>query len=410
MRIVFLFLLFVLVSCDDGDQDDASSMPPAVVEIVEMPELQAPKLVLAQRDFDILPGWKTDDFQTFALAFSRTCVRILKTNPDNEFGVLVEAGANASWQKICEKFISLEDKSAESIRVFLEVHFVPYAMMDHQDPEGLFTGYYEASLRGSLTRGSPYVFPLHKRPDDLVMVQLGEFREELKGQRIAGRVVGGNLVPYESREEIVAGRWPHEDEVLVWVDDPVDAFFVQIQGSGIVEMDDGQVMRIGYAGQNGHPYYAIGRELVERGEMSKEEVSMQSIRQWLSSHPALADEIMNTNKSYVFFQEIDGDGPIGGEGIALTAGRSLAVDRSLIPYGVPLWVDIERPDGADKDIQRLMVAQDTGGAIRGPVRGDVFWGYGDLAEDFAGKMNSRGQYWILLPRLDSEFAKGIAHE
>ena len=230
------------------------------------------------------------------------------------------------------------------------------------------------------------------------MVQLGEFRDDLKGRRIAGRVIDGKLKPYESREQIVAGNWPHNQEVLVWVDDPVDAFFVQIQGSGVVQLNDGNVMRIGYAGQNGHVYYAIGRELIERGELTKEEVSLQTIRAWLEKNPAQADEIMNTNASYVFFRELDGEGPLGGEGVALTAGRSLAIDRSLISYGVPVWTDIEPPSASVGKIQRLMVAQDTGGAIRGAVRGDVFWGFGERAEAIAGPMKSRGQYWILLPR------------
>ena len=243
-----------------------------------------------------------------------------------------------------------------------------------------------------------YKTPLYQRPDDLVMVQLGDFRDHLKGERIAGRVIDGNLKPYEPRAEIVAGQWPHNEEVLVWVDDPVDAFFVQIQGSGVVQLDNGQAMRIGYAGQNGHVYYAIGRELIKRGELTKENVSMQSIRAWLENNPAQADEIMNTNASYVFFRKLDGEGPIGGEGIALTAGRSLAVDRSLLSYGLPVWTDIEAPYEGAAPLRKLMVAQDTGGAIRGAVRGDVFWGYGDHAESVAGSMKSSGQYWILLPR------------
>ncbi|MEM7651032.1 MAG: MltA domain-containing protein, partial [Pseudomonadota bacterium] len=172
----------------------------------------------------------------------------------------------------------------------------------------------------------------------------------------------------------------------------------QIQGSGVVQLDDGGVMRIGYAGQNGHVYYAIGRELIKRGDIEKEDVSLQSIRSWLEANPDQADEIMNTNESYVFFQELKGEGPLGGSGVALTPGRSLAVDRSLLAYGLPLWADIEAPIDGAPHIQRLMVAQDTGGAIRGPVRGDVFWGYGERAETLAGPMKSQGRYWALLPK------------
>lgn len=299
----------------------------------------------------------------------------------------------ADWQAICSNLQALNAQDETQVKAFFERHFRPVQILAGGEAEGLFTGYYEASLRGSLVRDARYRIPLYMRPEDLVMVNLGEFRDELKGQRIAGRVIEGQLKPYEDRAQIVAGAWPHNDKVLVWVDDPVDAFFVQVQGSGVVQMNDGSVMRIGFAGQNGHIYYAIGRELVKRGELDKDHVSMQAIREWLATHPAQADEIMNTNRSYVFFKVLDGDaGPMGGENVALTPGRSLAVDHSLLPYGLPLWVDIDAPR-----LQRLVMAQDTGGAITGPVRGDMFWGYGPQAEAMAGPMKSPGRYWALVP-------------
>ncbi len=331
-------------------------------------------------------------------ALKKSCERIKKSSPDKAFGPLPEAGKAVEWQGMCIDLQALDVANAEATRNFMQRHFTPYEVWAGKEREGLFTGYYEASLRGSRTRHGPYQVPLYTRPDDLVMVQLGDFREELKGQRIAGRVVDGNLKPYEDRAAIVAGNWPHNDKVMVWVDSPVDAFFVQIQGSGVVQLDDGGVMRIGYAGQNGHVYYAIGRELIARGHLTKENVSMQAIREWLTANPAEGEEVMNTNRSYVFFHELEGEGPLGGENVALTPGRSLAVDRSLIPYGVPLWVDIEEPVPGAGKLRRLMIAQDTGGAITGPVRGDVFWGYGAKAEAMAGPMKSRGRYWMLLPK------------
>jgi membrane-bound lytic murein transglycosylase A len=395
MRIFIIFLMMFVVSCEEAQEP----APPPKEEIVEeVVEEKPPELVLQPASFADLPDWGADDFESFVPAFTRTCDRVQKKSPKDPFGPLEAAGTYGDWQVLCRDFLSLEDKSGDVLQAFFEARFAPHIVRADERSQGLFTGYYEASLNGAREESARYRYPLHKRPDDLVMVQLGQFRESLKGQRIAGRVVAGNLRPYESRADIVNGDWPHAGEVLVWVDDAVDAFFVQIQGSGVVQMEDGSKMRIGYAGQNGHPYYAIGRELIARGELSKENVSMQSIRAWLAANPALADEIMNTNASYVFFREIKGDGPIGGEGVALTPGRSLAVDRSLMSYGVPLWVDIKAPEGADKDIRRLMIAQDTGGAIRGPVRGDVFWGYGDVAESFAGKMKSQGRYWVLLPK------------
>ena len=356
----------------------------------ELPkEEEKPELTLTQSSFSALPGWGNDDLKTFSAAFEKSCARIAKIPGDRNFGPLEEAGTHKDWQKICFALNGIEPKTKDTLEAFFEANFTPYQVRADNEPEGLFTGYYEASLKGSRTKSVTYNIPLHTRPDDLVMVQLGEFRNELKGQRIAGRVIGGNLKPYESREEIVAGDWPHNDEILLRVGDPGAAFFVQIQGSGLVQLNNGSTMRIGYAGQNGHPYYAIGRELIKRGELTKESVSMQSIRSWLASNPTEADEIMNTNRSYVFFREIEGEGPIGGQGVALTAGRSLAIDRSLISYGLPIWTDIAAPINDQPRIQNLMVTQDTGGAIRGPVRGDVFWGYGDTAKPPPEKMKSR---------------------
>ncbi|MAF97196.1 MAG: murein transglycosylase [Micavibrio sp.] len=386
---LLFFVFLFLTACDDGGEDKNAALDEKPLE---------PRLVLEQARYEDLPRWGEDDLLSAAEAFSRTCSRINKRAPELDFGSFKEAGRYADWHSICVNFSQIDHSDSSALIHFFEEAFVPYKVFNHDEDLGLFTGYYEASLNGSLSRHDGYQTPLYKRAEDLVMVNLGAFRESLKGERIAGRVVGGQLKPYETRAEIVQGQWPHNDNVLVWVDDPVDAFFVQIQGSGIVELDDGQEMRIGYAGQNGHPYYAIGRELIKMNVLSKENVSMQTIRSWLEQNPERADEVMNKNASYVFFQKIEGAGPLGAEGVALTAGRSLAVDRSFLPYGAPLWVDIDPPiEGAER-LQHLMFAQDTGGAIRGPVRGDVFWGHGAQAEAVAGKMNATGYYWVLLPR------------
>lgn len=355
-------------------------------------------LVLIPVEYDDLPGWEEDDLGPAIAAYLKSCAPIAKRNRQTLFGMLPEAGTNAAWQQICAALDLVDRENSQALRQYLEDYFQPFEVREGKSPVGLFTGYYEASLKGSRTRTDRYRYPLHARPDDLVMVHLGEFRQDLKGQRIAGRVKNGTLKPYEARAEIVTGSWPHNDKVLLWVDDAVDAFFAQIQGSAVVELADGTTTRIGYAGQNGHVYYAIGRELVKRGHLEKEAVSLQSIRAWLNANPDQADEVMNTNRSYVFFSERDGvEGPLGGQGVPLTAERSLAIDHTHIPYGTPVWVDIEEAGPQGADLQRLMIAQDTGGAIRGPVRGDVFWGYGDRAESLAGPMNSPGRYWLLLP-------------
>lgn len=350
------------------------------------------QLQLKPASYDDLTGWNVEDFDGFASAFERSCERILKQQPDKTFGPDGIGGTYGDWQPACSALPSVDDK-----KLFIEQWFRPYLATGGGAEKGLFTGYYEASLRGSRTRHGPYQHPLYSRPDDLVMVDLGEFRDELKGQRIAGRVIDARLKPYEDRAAITGGNWPHNDKVMAWVDNPVDSFFLHIQGSGRILLDDGTQMRVGYDGQNGHVYYAVGRELIKRGELAKENVSMQTIRQWMADHPEKADEIMNTNRSYVFFRELTEDGPEGGEGVALTPLRSLAVDRSKIPYGVPIWLDIPEPVSGTAPMRRMVVAQDTGGAIRGPVRGDVFWGYGPQAEDMAGKMKAEGRYWLLLP-------------
>lgn len=349
------------------------------------------ELIFQKTDFQNLPGWVIEEYKYFADAFSKSC-NVLQKKSAPYFKQGSQWGDIKTWKLRCKEFAAVE---TQNYRSFFETYFTPYAIHNESEKTGLFTGYYESSLNGSRAQQGQYQYPLYARPDDLVMVQLGDFRDDLKGRRIAGRIESGRLRPFESREEIVDGDI--QAAPLVWLNDPVDAFFVQIQGSGMVSLDDGSVMRIGYAGQNGHPYYAIGKILIERGEIKKEDVSLQSIRQWLLDNPDQANEVMNTNASYVFFRELKTDGPVGGQGVPLTKTRSLAIDHTLIPYGVPLWVDIEYPEKTYANIQRLMVAQDTGGAIRGPVRGDFFWGHGDFAESKAGTMKSQGRYWALIP-------------
>lgn len=357
------------------------------------------KLTLRPVQFADIPDWNQDSLTSFATAYNHSCKKILAKDSQANFSADTRFGKNQEWQVLCRKFTKINQNDAQTVRRFFEQNFVPYAAYADQNSKGLFTGYYEAALNGSRTKKGKYIYPLRARPDDLVMVDLGQFRDELKGQRIAGRVKGGRLKPYEDHATILAGGLPDDqDKPLVWVDSPIDAFFIQIQGSGVVSLDDGTIMRVGYAGQNGHPYYAVGRELVKNGTLRKDEVSLQTIRAWMENNPDKATDLMTKNKSYVFFQEIEGEGPIGGQNIPLTAMRSLAIDHSLIPYGVPVWLDAAHPDASKASIRRLMMTQDTGGAIRGPVRGDFFWGYGKEAEKHAGQMKSEGRYWFLIPR------------
>jgi membrane-bound lytic murein transglycosylase A len=234
------------------------------------------------------------------------------------------------------------------------------------------------------------------------MVDLGRFRDEFKGKRIAGKIQEGSLVPYPDRREIDAGALAGRKLEIAWVDDPVEAFFLQIQGSGRIALAEGGEMRIGYAAQNGRPYASIGKELIDRGALPREAVSMPTIREWLKAHPAETRPVLEKNPSYVFFQELKGEGPMGAEGVPLTPGRSLAVDLKYMPLGVPVWIAGGMPgltgDQPDRKLHRLLVAQDTGGAIRGPVRGDVFYGFGPEAESVAGRMKHRGKLWVMLPK------------
>lgn len=350
-------------------------------------------IVLSPAQFSDLRGWGQDAHHFALQAFAKSCQRMERRQADEIFGPF--GGYYGDFQAVCRRITPDLYQDDLAARRFFEDHFnVWKATADNDKKTGLFTGYYEASLNGSRLRHGPYQTPLRKRPDDLVMVDLGIFRDALKGQRIAGRVVDGQLKPFEDHRAIDQGVLNNDaDLALVYVDDPVKAFFLQIQGSGRILLDDGGVMQLGYAGQNGHPYYAVGRELVKRGFMEKEAVTMQSIEAWLNANPNQAKEILYTNPSYVFFTELSGDGPLGGENIVLTAGRSLAIDRGKIAYGLPVWLELQ-----DRPFSRLMIAQDTGGAIRGPIRGDIFFGYGPQAELLAGGMKSQGQWWFLLPK------------
>ncbi len=365
------------------------------------PQPAAPRLLLEPARFDALPGWRDDAHGAALAGFLQSCRRLARLPDDRSLGAGGLAGEGRHWKPLCAEAAGLPSGDAAA-RDFFERGFRPFQLSLAGGREGLFTGYYESALRGSRSRHGRYDVPLHVRPPELVMAHLGRFRDDLKGRRIAGRVVDGTLEPYFDRAAIVSGALAGRDLELVWVDDAIDAFFVQVQGSGRIDLDDGSVLRIGYAGQNGHPYFAIGRELVKRGALDRKTVSLQSIRAWLAAHPDEAAAVMNRNPSYVFFREMRADeGPFGALGVPLTPGRSLAVDRQHIPLGVPLWFDGEAPDPAAPEtarpLRRLLMAQDVGGAIRGALRGDVFWGYGAEAERIAGHMKHRGRLSLLLP-------------
>lgn len=359
------------------------------------------RLTLQAVPFAALPGWAADNHDEALAAWRRSCARMAKRPASASLGAEGIAGTVGDWQAVCQAAGRVKPGAA---RAFFETRFKPYRATASGSAtvsgraDGLFTGYYEAALRGSRRRHGSYQIPLYARPPDLVTVNLGRFRDSLKGQRTAGRVAGGRLVPYASRAAIDGGTLSGRGLELVWVDDAVDAFFLHIQGSGRVRLDDGGAVRVGYAGHNGHPYVAIGRELIATGEIPRNKVSMQSIRAWLAAHPERAGEMMARNASYVFFRILKGGGPVGSEGSVLTPVRSLAVDRRHVPLGVPIWLVTTHPTNPSTPLRRLVIAQDTGGAIKGAVRGDLFWGHGAAAAEAAGRMKETGQYYLLLPR------------
>ncbi|MDP3124268.1 MAG: murein transglycosylase A [Thiobacillus sp.] len=308
----------------------------------------------------------------------------------------------SAWQTVCNDAAALPPPDDATARAFFEQRFQPYqATQEDGSAEGLVTGYYEPLLKGDRVQTERARFPLYAPPDDLVTVDLASLYPELKNLRLRGRLVGNKLVPYATRKEIEAAANGNgfKGKPIAWVEDPVDLFFLQIQGSGRIELPDGSHMRVGYADQNGHPYKSIGKLLVERNELKLEQASMQGIKDWGVRNPDKLAELLASNPSFVFFRELPNglSGPLGALGIPLTGGRSIAVDPRFIPLGAPVFLATTQPNST-LPLNKLVMAQDTGGAIRGGVRADMFWGFGDAAGELAGRMKQRGRMWVLLPK------------
>ncbi|MBL0942112.1 MAG: MltA domain-containing protein [Alphaproteobacteria bacterium] len=359
-------------------------------------ELPSPSIKLSLREvsYNNLPGWGQDSLVEVYPALTKTCLEISTLNismiGDREVG---------SWQPFYKALTGLKSPTSSEIQEVFQNYLVPYQVQFGSQSKGLFTGYYEPQLRGSRVKTDRYNIAIYARPGDLIMIEdLGAFRNELKGIRIAGYNEKGHLKPYPTRAEIENGVLKGQGIELVWVDDFVDAYFMAIQGSGCILFEDGSKIHLGYAGTNGHAYTSIGKILIERGEFTVKTVTMQSIRAWLSDYPEKAKDLLQQNQSFVFFRELPEGKPVGAQGLTLTPKRSLAVDRTYIPLGLPLWLDIEHPDTTQQKLQQLVIAQDTGGAIKGPIRGDFYWGSGPEAGALAGIMKSQGSYYLFLPR------------
>ncbi len=334
--------------------------------------------------WDDLPGWQEDDPRPALSAFVQSC-KVLGKQP--------------AWQQACAEAATLTDEDAAAVRRFFESRFAPYQVVNPDGSrEGLITGYYEPLLKGSRKRSARFSHAIYGVPDDLLVVDLGDLYPDLKDYRLRGRLDGRKVVPYYSRAELSQRDAQLAAKALLWVADPVELFFLQVQGSGRVELENGRRVRVGYAEHNGHPYRSIGRHLVEQGELRLEQASMQGIQAWARAHPQRLQNLLDSNPSYVFFRDLgSGDSaPSGALGVPLTEGHSLAVDRRVITLGAPVYLATTLP-ASTRALRRLMLAQDTGGAIKGAVRADFFWGFGAAAGAQAGKMRQQGMLWVLLP-------------
>jgi len=332
---------------------------------------------LTAAGFDRLQGWAEDRLSGAMPAFLKSCARLL-SRPDtaaiDPIPKVADYGRVGDWRELCLAAAGVPPGDDAAARLFFENFFVPLSVADYGQLEGLFTGYFEIELNGSRRRHGRYQTPIYRRPPEL------------------------GSGPRYSRAEIEDGALAGRGLELLWVDDPIDAFFLEIQGSGRVRLENGNRVRVGYDGKNGLPYVPVGRLLVERGVLPRAQVTMISIRDWMNEHPDAGAALRRENPSYVFFREQGDEGAVGAEGVVLTPERSLAVDRAFVALGLPIWIEADERFAAAEGVRRLVVAQDTGGAIKGPVRGDLFWGIGPAAARRAGVMNAGGRYYLLLPR------------
>jgi len=338
-------------------------------------------------DFGVLPGWKDGEQAAAWGAFLSSCQALRWRD---------------AWRGVCARATELRAARDEEVRRFIEDNFVPWRLANPDgSTEGIVTGYYEPLVHGSRVRAAPYLYALYAPPEDLLTIDLSNVNPDLRGMRLRGRLDGKRVVPYYTRAEIARGAAPVEGKEIVWVDDPVEAFFLQVQGSGRVQLENGEMLRLGYADQNGHPFQSIGRYLVERGELKLGETSMQAIKSWAAANPKRLEELLNQNPSFVFFRELPladpASGPVGALGVPLVPGRSIAADPRYVPLGAPVFLATTFP-ASNTPLNRLVVAQDTGGAIRNPVRADFFWGFGADAGTQAGRMRQLGKMWVLLPK------------
>lgn len=407
----------MLAACSTISLDTVPELPPdeVVVDIASQP-LMVPALdalpdtaprALAGKfvpvTYGALPGWANDDMQSVWKAFINNCKGLMRPVAG---GLTMPARATPRvWQPVCaaaqQQGLDTQADTA-SVRRFIEQHLQPWRVLDAagKPARNTVTGYYEPLVQAARQRGGEYQWPLYEAPDDLLTIDLGDVYPELAGKRVRGKLQGNRVVPYDTRAEIAADA-ARQPPAIVWVNDPVEAFFLQIQGSGRAQLPDGTMIRLAYADHNGRPYASIGQWLVNQGELTLSQASMANIKAWATRNPHRVQEMLNANPAMVFFREeaiTDADlGPKGAYGIPLAARRAIAVDPTFVPLGSPVFLSTTMP-GSNEPLRRLVFAQDTGAAIKGAARADFYWGFGDDAGALAGRMKQPGDMWVLWPK------------
>lgn len=390
---IFVVLMFLLFAYLWALRLKLPTPPPAPPEIHAIPV-----------SFSELPGWDTTDASTSLTTFQTSCRVFLNQAPEKDVGSVHFPLKAKDWWPACRAALKLDKPTSVEAKTFFEAWFKPIKLEDTKPLEGIFTGYFVPIHQGSLKKTERYNVPIYGLPSNWVKFRLKDFDLDLPDRRLVGRVDGHAIVPFHTREAINKGAISKVAPVLVWLDSQVDRLFLEIQGSGFINLTEGGEIFIGYAGENGAVYRSIAGVLIARGVMTRDNASMQKIKAYLKEHPEEMQEVLDKNESFVFFEKQKKAMAMGAQGVYLTPGYSMAIDRSWIPLGMPLWLNTTKPladdpaSAASEPFERLFIAQDTGGAIKGPIRGDVFWGTGEKAGAIAGHMKNKGVYWLLLPR------------
>ena len=397
-KIIYLFSCLLLITSCGKEEQKSSPQSEELPQITSTKTTETlplrPKVRLRPYAFSDLANWNNDNLEEALSGFKYSCAKILQENStymsNSELRI-----PTAAYQLACQKLLTQGISTGVEFKHYLESNFLPFLVIADNSDQGKFTSYYEAAINASPIQTTLYRYPIYGKPRDLIEFNPHDFDSSLPNKRLVGRIKDQKLIPYYTREEIE--KYKISAPVILWGDSNIDINIMQIQGSAVATLPDGRQVRVSYADHNGHPFKGIGSILLEKGYIKPGEASMGNIKKWLKNNPQVAQKEMRENKRFIFHRISQADGPIGAQGVPLHAGRSLAVDKNYIPLGALMWLETTGPD--HEKIEKLVVAQDIGSAIKGPIRGDYFWGSGkDDVLDKAGKMNSSGRYFILIPQ------------